>query len=168
MSWLLGKIAGFSASAPGVLIAAALLGALLGGTVAWKIQGVRLDRADHEFTQYRQNLASAVQDARDDAEKRRIKAMQEYVKLSGELNDEIQKNAVYRRCVAAGKCGRVQQPASENDSLQATGRIDAAGAHTIPASRDDAAPGVVNDCALTTLMLNRLQADIEAQPGYAQ
>ena len=27
---------------------------------------------------------------------------------------------------------------------------------------------VVNDCAITTLMLNQLQTDIENQPGYSQ
>ena len=52
--------------------------------------------------------------------------------------------------------------------LSSPGRLNATSTNELSATGESAAPGVVFDCAYTTLQLNHLQADIEAQPGYKE
>lgn len=159
-------------------IVAVALGAAIGGKVAWMVQGVRIDAAKADaasvradFEQYKADQIAAKNEADRVAEKQRAEAAVQYANLKGELKDEIAKGEVFKRCVAAGKCGAlvvrvpVESGCSAGIRIPPASGFDGAGAHAVPLDREPAAE-VANDCAVTTLMLNRLQADIEAQPGY--
>lgn len=149
------------------LVVAAFAGAL-SFSAAWNIQGMRLTAAEQEFTQYKQDQAEAILAQAAVANRMREEAAHEYKKVRSKLDAEIAAGEVYRRCVAAGRCGGL--------SVQST----SPGIRLSPASgtddpRPDAVPPtpgaaevvpVVADCAATTLMLNSLQADIERQVGY--
>lgn len=166
---------------------AAIAGAMaLGAFAAWQIQGLRLDAADSdlralqlEFDSYRASLRAQEAALAEQREIAREQSRTEYRRVQDELEKQIAQGDAYRRCVAAGKCGaRVQYvPAGGcGPTLRApsAGGADASGADAIPAAGDPAAAGVITagvpevvaDCARTTLQLNRLQAGIEAQPGY--
>lgn len=154
---------------------AALIGAIgIGFGAAWGIQGLRITSAEQEFTAYKQTIKEQELRWKSAADQQRQDAAMEYAAQQGALNHEIEKGIVYRRCVAAGKCGaRMLEPAGCSATLRvpAGGGIDGAGPNAIPAGREPAAEGgpeVVNECAVTTLRLNRLQAAIERQEGYAQ
>ena len=113
-----------------------------------------------------------IQEAKDAADLERSKASQAYERASKDLAASIENHSVYVRCVAAGKCGvRVQQQptCATGIKLPAASRVDETRTDTVPLAPGAAAEDpVVNDCAITTLMLNSLQADIENQPRYAQ
>ena len=132
---------------------------------AWNIQGYRLTEAKQEFAGYKQAQAQAILAAKESADKQREQAAKDYAKLSGILDNEINSGVVYRRCVAAGKCGVRVICSGSGVSLPPTVRPDEASADAIPSS-DGTTEKVANDCAVTTLMLNQLQADIERQAGY--
>ena len=174
MTWLISKIVGNPMVLLALLAAAFVAGATSGGSFAWWVQGVRLTAAEQNHTAYVQNLKAQEQENRDKADRKREVAAQQYADLERRLNDEIESGVVYRRCVAAGKCGaRVLKPTSCSASIriQTVSGVDEAGANAIPAGREPAAEGaddVVSDCAVTTLRLNRLQAEIEGQDGYWQ
>lgn len=182
MSWLL-KLA---VSNPWVLLAIVLaifsFGAMTGGSAAWKIQGLRVTAAQQEtksvqqeFKQYRQDQKDLAQAAKDKSDQQREKASKEYEHLSEILDEQINRGAIYRRCVAAGKCGVRNNPVPTdpaNTVPTATG-TDEAGAHAVPAATgatEDEGQGdpIVTDCARLTLQLNKLQDDIEAQDGYVK
>lgn len=148
------------------------IGFALGFAVAFALQGLRLTHLQQEFTQYRQDQAALIQAASDKANHQREKASQDYAELSERLTDEINRHLVYRRCVAAGKCGlrHLAEPADSGACLSSASGSDAPGPNAIPTLAGYAAEGandpVVDDCAVTTLQLNRLQSDIQNQPGY--
>ena len=90
-------------------------------------------------------------------------------KLDKEHYDALQakKNelADLQRCIAAGKCGVCSTNNSPSIRLPSAGQSDATGSNTILAGLTGST-GVAEDCAVTTLMLNQLQSDIEGQKGY--
>ena len=143
-----------------------LAAALAGFVLAWSAPGLRLTAAQQEFTAYKLDQQQASNAAADRATKQREESAHAYQILNAQLNQEIESGAVYRRCVAAGKCGRLQQrPASLPAAAVPPGTgIDAARPDTVPTAGDDAA--LAGDCAVTTLRLNQLQEAIEKQPGY--
>lgn len=154
---------------PFFLVAGA--GSLLGGVSAWQIQGVRIDNARNEFHAYKLDQEQLRLTAERDAAAQREKAAALYNTQAKELAHEIESGAVYRRCVAAGKCGRVP-----NVSACATGiRLPsvsgehADGGGSVPVAGEPAEEmiPVVGDCARVQLRLNRIQAEVEGQPGYA-
>ena len=158
-------------------IVAAAVGAAISGKVVWEVQQFRINSAkrdtakvEAEFEQYKADQIRMKAEFDRVAEKQRAVASEQFAKLKGDLTDEIVKGDVYRRCVAAGKCGAIRVPVQSGCSasirLPATGIAAGTGPDAIPVADESAAPQVVNDCAITTLMLNRLQADIEAQPGF--
>ena len=140
-----------------------LVAALGGFVLAWSVQGLRLTAAQQEFTAYRQDQQQAINVAAERATKQREESAYAYQILNAQLNQEIESGAVYRRCVAAGKCGRVQQrPASLPAATVSPGAgTDAARPDPVSAAGDDAA--LAGDCAVTTLRLNRLQDAVAAQ-----
>jgi hypothetical protein len=134
---------------------------------AWHVQGLRLTAAEQRHTQYVQEQTRIRQEAIDAANLQRDKANQAYELASQQLADSIAAGDVYRRCVAAGKCG-VRKPAScPAPTVPPAIRPDEASADTVPSPREPATDETLaGECAVTTLMLNSLQRDIEAQRGY--
>ena len=154
----------------------AAIGLAIGFVLAWGIQSLRLTHAEQEFTAFRQEQTRIYQEAQTNADIQRKQASEKYASARAELDAAVESGEVMRRCIAAGKCGvrtvRVcNGPPSNtaNLSLQARTGVDATGANAIPAGTGATAEDpVVADCAITTLMINQLQAEIEAQKGYAQ
>lgn len=149
-------------------ITAFFIGAAVAGGAAWKVQGLRIESAKQEFSAYKLKEQKAAQDAKDKADKAREEAAKQYQHLSEKLDDEINSGVVYRRCVAAGKCG-VRTVYINKPGVPASTGTNAASADAIPAGQVTATeigPEVVTDCAITTLRLNALQEAIENQPGY--
>lgn len=148
----------------------------VGCSVAWGIQGLRIDSLKSDVAKEKQKLIDYQNKQREaeimaaqEAEKRRKETIDEYAKKLEVLGKD---HDAYKRCVAAGKCGarviRVRDilPASGESGLRAPGRTDAASADTVSAPGSVTAEDqVIGDCARTTLMLNQLQADIEKQIG---
>lgn len=151
-------------AAPYVIAAALAFG------LAWWIQGLRITSAEQEFTSYKQKQAQIIQEAKDEADKQRLAEGKKYDDMAKGLADEIAKGEVFKRCVAAGKCGRMSNvPSGSGIRLPAASRVDGDSTNAVPLAGESAEEGAqaVNDCAVTTLMLNRLQSGIEGQPGYA-
>lgn len=156
-------------------IAPYVLAAAIGAAGAWWVQGVRIDSLRAEHQTYINDQAELLR--KSQAASLRIKEQSDYdyQAASARLAAEIERGDVYRRCVAAGRCGavvRVQPVACGSaEPAQATSKPNAARPDTVPAGPGGSADGsettaLANECAATTLMLNRLQAIIEAQPGY--
>ena len=144
----------------------------LGAWVAVAVQEIRIERVEQEFTAYKQTIEQqALRHEAAENVRRQDNAI-EYAAQQGVLNHEIEQGIVYRRCVAAGKCGvRPQSACSPSLRLPSLVGSDATGSDAISviagATTDiGEAPEVVGDCAVTTLRLNRLQAEIEGQEGY--
>lgn len=152
---------------PYLLIAGA--GSLLGGVSAWQIQGVRIDNVHNEFHAYKLEQTRIAQEAKNVADEQRKKAAEDYYNQQLLLDASVKAGEVFRRCVAAGKCGRVPNVSTcaTGVRLPSSGGTDAPRPDAVPATAGDAAE-VVGECATTTLMLNRLQIGIEEQPGYAK
>lgn len=149
-----------------------LIAFALGAWAAVAVQEIRIERIEQEFTEYKQSIKAQELRHESAAIQARQEAAVEYAAQQGVLNHEIEQGIVYRRCVAAGKCG-VRQPTACSPSLRlpSIGGIDATGSDAISViagatAESSEAPEVVNDCAITTLRLNRLQAEIEGQEGY--
>ena len=137
---------------------------IVGFGLAFGIQGLRLTHAEQEFAQYKLDQQQLVQRQIDQANAQRKAASDDFLQTKAALEKKITVGDAYRRCVAAGRCGIVRSaPACPGATVSPAPGIDAAGADAVPAPAGDAA---INDCAVTTLMLNKLPADIEAQPGY--
>lgn len=141
----------------------------LGFGMAWKIQGVRVESLKidvateaQKLTDYKLAQETAKIAAEKAAEKRRKETADEY---QTKLDRLAQDHDIYRRCVAAGKCGRVPSlPNGSNGGISPTVRLDAERADTVPPAGSVAEEAeVLRDCARTTLQLNQLQADIEKQ-----
>ncbi|MFZ4537883.1 hypothetical protein [Propionivibrio sp.] len=131
---------------------------------AWGVQTARLSSSKLELANYRIEQQEIVQRQIDVANKQRKDASDAYKAQSQQLALSIKAGDVLKRCVAAGKCGVQQQPRDcTGIRLSASISPDAASAQPVPLAGNDAA---INDCAVTTLQLNTLQADIEKQPNY--
>lgn len=149
------------------------IAASVGFACAWWLQGLRVTAAQQEFTQYKQDQKDAVQAAKDKAEQDRVQQGKEYADERKTLLTQIEAGEAFRRCVAAGKCGvrHVAACPTGSNGVSPTSGIDGTGTNTIPAPPGTTPPTgegdpVVGDCAVTTLMLNRLQNAIESQPGF--
>ena len=147
------------------------ISAAAGFAIAWWIQGLRVTGAEQEFVDYKQDQVTLEQKRKDDADKQRVEAATQYAIARQELADAVAAGDVYRRCVEAGRCGVPRNPPSLCESstsrsgggLSAPNKPDGSSANAVSLAGDATA---INDCAVTTLQLNHLQADIEAQPGY--
>ena len=171
MSKLIGMITGNPLVMLWIVLGAFAAGAASGGSIAWWIQGLNVTAAEQDFTTYRQTQTAHIQAEKDRATLQREKAGQDYERVSNILNDEINRHVVLQRCVAAGRCGVRNNPvpAGSGIRLPVTDSAHDPGTDAISliarAAEEDS---VVNDCAITTLMLNQLQTDIENQPGFSQ
>lgn len=154
-----------------------LVSGIIGASIAWSIQGNRIDlaklktqecEANHDSyvnTQISQKLAREAEDrARSD------KARQEYAQAISQLGEVNEKFAVYQRCVAAGKCGARMQylPSScSTNSISTPNGTDGTGTNPVPVEGGSAKEeSVIVDCAISTYRLNYLQDLIEKQAGY--
>ena len=143
-----------------------LLAAIVGAVLAWQVQSIRVssakrDTADvkRQFEDYKTEQKRLLVVAGEQAEKRREKTIKDWSDKYGKLKNDTD---IYKRCVAAGKCGRVSNLSGGSGiKLPAASGIDGSVAHAIFTPGDN--PEVIKDCAMTTLQLNALQADIEAQ-----
>ena len=139
---------------------------IAGFGLAFGIQELRLTHVEQQFAQYKLDQQAVVQHQIDQANKQRKEAFDVYQAQQKQLEVSIQAGEVFRRCVAAGKCGvRNPVPRCPEPSVSTPERADGPGPDAVSATTGDAA---INECAETTLRLNNLQADIEAQPGYPQ
>lgn len=136
-----------------------LVAGAIGFIAAWGLQGLRLTASEQDFTQYKQDQAEAILAEATAANKQREEAANEYRKVAAKLKDEINAGAVMRRCIAAGKCGVPVQPTCASATVLTADGTHAPGPNTVSIAAGTAT--VVDDCAITTLMLNMLQADIE-------
>lgn len=160
MNWIISKIVG----SPYVLIALLIAAFFAGGSASWWVQGLRITAVKQEHTEFVQSLKDQEQVAREEADKQREEASKEYAKLKGKLDDEIKSGIVFKRCVAAGKCGVCSTSIGQAIRLPTASGIDATSADSILAGLTGST--VAEDCAVTTLMINQLQSDIENQKGY--
>lgn len=143
-----------------------LVAAIAGFSLAFGIQELRLTSAQQEFAQYKIDQQLLIQQQIDKANAQRKAASDDFLQTKTALEKTITNGEVYARCLRAGRCGGVSNlPGGSGLKLPAAGRINEAGANTVPAATGDSALG---DCAITTLMLNKLQDDIEKQEGYTQ
>lgn len=146
------------------------IGAAIGFVLAWGIQSLRLTSAEQEFTAFKQEQVRIYQEAQHDADTKREQASKKYDAARAELASAVGSGEVFRRCVAAGKCGvRVlkQSTCAAGNGIQAAPSLDATGPNAVFAPAGTAAEDpVIGDCAITTLMNNQLQEAIEAQKGY--
>lgn len=175
MTRLLALFAGNPLIFIGAVLAVFAFGVATGGSAAWYAQGLRLTHAEQEFTGYKQEQTRINQEAKDNADHERAQASKKYDAARAELAGAVESGEIYRRCVAAGKCGArtVRVPVSPTCAggfrLPTAVRSDEAGTDAVPtvASPAEEIP-VINDCAVTTLMINQLQEAIEAQAGYVK
>ena len=175
MNWLLKMITGNPLVLLWMALAVFGFGAASGGGAAWFVQGLRLTHAEQKFTKYKQTQVQLIQEAKDAADLQRDKASAAHERASRQLADAIEAGDVYRRCVAAGKCGRVQRNVSActGTGVSTDSAVDGSGGSAVPAAGETAAEGgtcegLAADAARVQLRLNQLQGEIEAQPGYSQ
>ena len=149
-------------------IVAFAIGFSMAWGIAWKIQGVRLDRAQNEFTDYKLEQQRIVQESIDLMNKKRQEVANAYEKDRSKLEADVASGEVFKRCVDAGKCGRVRvvPTCSPGISLPALGGSNANGPDAISAFTGTTEDPVIGDCAQTTLILNQLQKEVENQEGY--
>lgn len=138
-----------------------LLAASVGFAGAWYIQGLRVESAKNEFEAYKVEQQRLLNEANLAAEKRRKESSDEYRKNLGKLKED---GEAFKRCVAAGKCGGLLQhvPSCPGSKVPTSIGTNGTSTNAVP-SAGESAPQVIEDCAITTLQLNQLQADIEKQ-----
>ena len=140
-------------------------GLVIGTGFSWWVGSLRVESVQQDFTEYRQNQKEAYQRALDTARMQQEDASKEFQLKEGQLQDEIKKNVVLQRLVTAGRL-HVNTARTCDGSVQASLGIDETRTDPVPASSgftEESVSQVVNDCSVTTLMLNQLQADIENQ-----
>jgi len=140
-----------------------LVAAIAGFSLAFGIQELRITHVEQEYAQYKIDQQLLIQHQIDQANLQRKKATDDYVQTKAALEKSITAGDVYRRCVAAGKCGVQRCPSGAVPGIPTSGEPDGISADAVPLTPGDTA---INDCAVTTLMLNKLQSDIENQEGY--
>lgn len=142
-----------------------ILAASVGFGAAWSVQGFRLTAEKQRFTEYKQEQTRLQQEAIDHANKQRDASAKAYADAQRKLQAEIDSHAVYRRCVASGRCGVRPDSGSTGIRVSPTVLPDASSQDAIFAPAGSAET-LANECAETTLVLNMLQRDIEGQSGY--
>lgn len=175
MTWLLSNIVANPAVLLALLVGSFLFGVSSGGSAAWWIQSLRVKDAEQEFVKYKQEQTRIFQEHKDAEAKRREESADRFSKARAELVAQVEAGDVWKRCVLSGRCSVPRNPSGLRDTtrregrgLSSPGRLNDRSTNELSAAGESAAPGVVFDCAYTTLQLNHLQADIEAQPGYKE
>lgn len=175
MTRLIGMITGNPLVLLWLVLGSIAFGVATGGSAAWYVQGLRVTSAKQDLVTYQQKQTQILQEAKDVADKDRIESSKNYAAARAELERAYDAGEVYRRCVAAGRCGvrtvRVcgQSADSAGISLPPGTGVDGAGTDAVPATArasDEVIDPLIKDCMKTTLELNHLQMDIKKQPGY--
>lgn len=160
------------------LVAPYVISGIIGASIAWSIQEVRVSSAKNEtkqceadFREYVNEQASERLKREDELRRASDAARTAYVAVERQLGEANERHAAYLRCVAAGKCGaRVQYvttPGQSTCSVPPPDGANGTGTDSVPASGESAEEkGLVPDCVKTTLRLNYLQNLIEKQDGY--
>lgn len=150
------------------------LAAMIAFGLAWGIQSLRLTHAQQELTDFKQEQTRILQEHENAADLQRNKASEKYAQQSADLEGAIRDRDVLNRCIAAGKCGRVQHSTacSAGIRLPATSRVNETGGTSVPSTGEPSAENsceeLANMAARVQLEMNNLQVDIESQPGYDQ
>lgn len=127
--------------APFIAVAIGAFG--LGFSSAFYVKGVRLTGCKQDHVAYVQDLEQKKIDAEKQADERRK-----------ETSDAWAKNLDYlRKCYASGKC--LPTLPTSPGGLQSAPGVDGGTSYNLPAPER-----VAEDCAVTTLQLMTLQADI--------
>lgn len=145
------------------------IAAAIGFAGAWYIQGIRITAEEQACTEFKQAQKTKAQEAKDAEDTRRDKQSETDAKQKELLERAISVGDTYKRCIDAGKCGRVRNPTTCTNStpgISAPAGIDAAG--TDPVLTAEGTPEVVADCSRSTLICNQLQNFIAGQPGYSR
>ncbi len=141
----------------------------LGFAGAWYIQGIRITAEEQSCTEFKQAQTTKAQEAKDAEDTRRDKQSETNAKQKELLDRAISVGDTYKRCIDAGKCGRMRNPATCTNStpgISAPAGTYAAGADSVPST--EGTPEVVADCSRATLICNQLQNFISGQPGYSR
>lgn len=145
------------------------ISAAIGFSAAWWVQSLNVTAAKQALTTLEQSVKQARIDDEEAKEKARLAAQARYIEVSKQLENANESHETYRRCVAAGRCGvRVERAVCAGSGVTLSPRVgvDAGGANTVPAqsgAATEVGETLANECAVTTLRLNQLQASIEAQ-----
>ena len=149
-----------------------LIAGAVGFSVGWWVQEFRVEAAQNDlmtlankFTAYRIEQDRLRVQHGLDAEKRREETIKDWSNKYAQLQKD---NDIYRRCVAAGKCGGLSNVPGNSPSLKLSGTlgIDATPKGNLPATAGataDETPLVLRDCAADVLQLIQLQEDIQKQ-----
>lgn len=165
-----------------IALAGFVAGIGVGGSAAWWFQGLRVAHAQNEtakikgeFEAFKIDLKRQEVENAEKAQQESAKNGDDFRRLKNELEKQIQDGEVFKRCVAAGKCGaRVVRVQSCNTGCSSAGIAPRPGANAIGTdsvplaggSTEEGCQALANDAAKTTLILNKLQERIESQPGY--
>ena len=159
-----------------------IISAIIGISIAWVVQGNRIDHAKLETQQCKAdhqeyvNAQTSERLKREDELKRASDAArQSYVVVEKQLGEANERHTAYARCVAAGKCGalviRVPTNPGQTGTVTSSCSNDGTGPNSIPVGSNTTetqiqTPPIVEECAVTTLRLNQLQSFIESQTDY--
>ena len=137
--------------------------ASISASVVWWVQSLNVRSCRLEFSEYRTEQSRLISEAN---EKQRIRQEETSKTYQSQLSKLEKDHEIYKRCVAAGKCGAVWVPnlssCGSGIKVQATDGTDATSANAVPPATG-VAEEALRDCATTTFMLNRLQDDIASQ-----
>lgn len=139
-------------------VAPAIVAAGLGWSVAWYVQGLRLQSSRNDLAAVQTQHAAAINAAKERANAQHDETARAWAAAVDHL----------RRRRADGWLP-VLPASSPGSAIPAAGRADGAGADAVPAAAGDAAQcladlaRVTSDAQQTTLMLNELQAAVERQ-----
>lgn len=149
-----------------------LIAGMIGFSVAWWIQEFRVETAQQELM-VQINKFTAYQIEQDrlrvqhglDAEKRREETLKDWSKKYEKLKAD---NDIYKRCVAAGKCGGLPNLPGNSAGLKLSPALGthASASGGLPATTGattNETPVVLRDCAADVLQLIQLQDDINRQ-----
>lgn len=147
------------------------IGLVCGSILFQAIGNMRVKAIEQKMVAYQQKQEKAYLDAMDGAYEQLRIASQNFLIQEEQLKNEIKSDVVIRRVFPSGRvCSTAAN--SGNNSVSSTNGINETRPNAISAisrnAEEDRIAQIINECAITTLMLNSLQADIETQLGKHQ
>lgn len=159
-----------------LLIAAAFS---TGGSMAWYIQSLRIEKANlktervaQEFKQYQQDQRELFLKSEETSRANAIESEKQFNEQKLELEKAIEAGDVLKRCIASGNCNGMRKPScvpsARSNGIQTEPRTVENSESTVPVTREPAVEEfqVVNDCAEDVLRYNRLIEAVINQPGF--
>lgn len=149
------------------LIVGFVAGALAGSILFGFLGSIRVTAIKQEFTEYKQTQTTLYNKAVSDSLTRLEETRNDFLVKEAVLKEQIKSNAPVERARSVGKL-YVKPSCSTGAPVQAPTGTNEASPNPVstpgkPAEEREESYQVVNDCAITTLMLNELQMDIEKQ-----